>query len=110
MIVGFGENSVDIVYRLPRYPQPGTGTSKVEIDQRDVRPGGQVATTLATCASFGLPTRYVGAFGNDEHGVLIREALRQRGVDLTFAVEREAANRYAVVLIDGTRGERAILW
>ena len=52
MIVCFGENSVDIVYRLLRYPQPGAMTSKVAIEQRDVRPGGQVATTLATCASF----------------------------------------------------------
>lgn len=109
MIVGFGENSVDIVYRLPRYPQPGTMTSKVAIEQRDVRPGGQVATTLATCASFGLPTRYLGAFGNDEHGVIIRDALRQRGVDVTFAVQREASNRYAVILIDGSE-ERLILW
>jgi sulfofructose kinase len=110
MIVGFGENSVDIVYRLPRYPQPRTATAKVMIDRRDVRPGGQVATTLATCARFGLPTRYVGAFGDDDNGRLIRSELERRGVDVQHAVVRSAANRYAVVLVDAGHGERVVLW
>jgi sulfofructose kinase len=117
MIVGFGENSVDIVYRLPHYPQPGTPTSKVEIDRRDVRPGGQVSTTLATCAALGLATRYLGTFGSDEHGAIIRAELQRRGIDLRFARVREAANRYAVILIDGSPDvsraksrDRLILW
>ena len=110
MIVGFGENSVDIVYRLPGYPQPGTALSKVAIEQRDVRPGGQVATTLATCAAFGLRTRYLGAVGDDEHGVWIREELRRRGVDVSWVIEREAPNRYAVILLDASQGERVVLW
>ena len=110
MIVGFGENSVDIVYRLPFYPQPGTATSKVAIERRDVRPGGQVATTLATCAALGLSTRYVGTFGNDAHAAVIRNALRQRGVDVTHALDRDAPNRYAVILLDASIGERVVLW
>lgn len=109
MIVGFGENSVDIVYRLPHYPQPGTPTSKVAIERHDVQPGGQVATTLVTCAAFGLSTRYVGTFGNDAPGAMIRAALQRRGVDVSLALEREAPNRYAVILIDGS-DERLILW
>ena len=110
MIVGFGENSIDIVYRLPAYPQPGSARSKVSIEQRATRPGGQVATTLATCAALGLPTRYVGAIGSDEHGAMIRETLRRRGVDVDSAVERAAPNRYAVILIDASTGERVVLW
>jgi sulfofructose kinase len=110
MIVGFGENSVDIVYRLPGYPQPGTSLSKVAIDRRDVRPGGQVATTLATCAALGLHTRYLGAIGDDEHGMSIREELRRRGVDVSRVIRRAAPNRYAVILIDASQGERAVLW
>jgi sulfofructose kinase len=110
MIVGFGENSVDVVYRLPCYPQPGTMTSKVAIEQRDVRPGGQVATTLAACAALGLSTRYAGTFGDDEHGAMIREALQRRGVDVSLATTREAFNRYAVILIDSSNDERVVLW
>jgi sugar/nucleoside kinase (ribokinase family) len=110
MIVGFGENSVDTVYGLPDYPQPGTATSKLAIQHRAIRPGGQVATMLATCAALGLPTRYVGAFGNDANAAVVREALRRRGVDTAMAFEREADNRYAVILIDASHGERVVLW
>jgi sulfofructose kinase len=109
MIVGFGENSVDLVLRLPRCPQPGTPDSKVEIERRDVRPGGQVATTLATCAALGHSCRYLGAFGNDDNAALIRQELIRRGVDVSHAVIRDAPNRYAVILIDGG-GERVVLW
>ena len=110
MVIGFGENSVDYVYRLPRYPHPGTAASKIEIERRDVRPGGQVTTTLAACASLGLPTRYLGAIGSDEAGTFIRAALAERGVDVSRARVRDVANRYAVVLIDSSTGERVVLW
>ena len=110
MIVGFGENSVDIVYRLPRFPDPRGEGSKVAIEQRDVRPGGQVATTLAACAAFGLPTRYVGSFGNDANAAIVRDALQRLGVDLAHASGRDAPNRYAVILIDAGSGERVVLW
>jgi sugar/nucleoside kinase (ribokinase family) len=110
MIVGFGENSIDHVYRLAGYPQPGTAGAKMAIERHDVRPGGQVATALATCARLGLPTRYTGAFGDDDNGHLIRRELERRGVDTRSAIVRAAANRYAVILIDGTRGERVVLW
>jgi len=108
MIVGFGENSVDIVYRLPSFPPPGPG-AKMRIEDRAVRCGGQVATTLATCAALGLPTRIIGAFGHDDNGTLIRNELTRRGIDLSRALVRAAANRYAVILIDA-RGERVVLW
>jgi len=80
------------------------------IARHDIRPGGQVATTLAACARFGLATRYIGAFGNDDHGTRIRRALEDRGIDVQSAVVRTAANRYAVILIDATHGERVVLW
>lgn len=110
MIVGLGENSVDHVYRLPHYPQPGGSASKVAIDRHDVRPGGQVATTLATCARLGLPTRYLGTFGDDDHGRLIRQALDRRRIDTASALVRPAPNRYAVILLDASHGERVVLW
>lgn len=110
LIVGFGENSIDHVYRLPVYPQPGTAVAKVRVDRHDVRPGGQVATTLVTCARFGLATRYIGSFGTDANGHLIRRTLEARGVDVSRALERLAPNRYAVILLDVTHGERAVAW
>ena len=106
-VVGIGENSVDLVYRVPRLPGSG---EKVRVGTCRRLLGGQVATTLATCAALGLRTRYVGAFGNDEHGRLVRSELEQRGIDTTYATVRYAPNRHAVILVDEHTGERIVAW
>ena len=106
-VVGIGENSVDLVYRVPRLAGAG---DKVRATGCLRLLGGQVATTLCTCAAMGLRTRYVGTFGNDEHGRLIRSELEQRGIDTSHAVVRYAPNRHAVVLVDEHSGERTIVW
>jgi sugar/nucleoside kinase (ribokinase family) len=93
-VIGIGENSVDIVLR--------NGV-------RRVLPGGQVATTLVTCAALGLRTAYVGTFGIDDNAQLIREALERGGVDLSTALTRPAPNRRAVILVDDD-GERTVFW
>ena len=106
-VVGIGENSVDLVYRVPRLAGAG---DKVRATGCLRLLGGQVATTLCTCAAMGLRARYVGTFGNDEHGRLIRSELEQRGIDTSHAVVRYAPNRHAVVLVDEHSGERTIVW
>jgi sulfofructose kinase len=109
-VVGLGENSVDLVYRLPVWPLPNTTTSKTRISSHGVLAGGQVITTLATCAALGLRARYAGAFGNDANGRYIRDEAAARGVDVSDAIVRDAPNRYAVILIDDLQGERVVLW
>ena len=106
-VVGIGENSVDLIYRVPHLTGAG---DKVRATSCRRLLGGQVATTLATCAGLGLRTRYVGTFGNDDHGRLIRSELEQRGIDTSFASVRYAANRHAVILVDERTGERTIVW
>jgi len=108
-VLGVGENSVDYVYRVAALPQPGAA-SKVRIAAYARRPGGQVATTMGACAGFGLKAAYVGAFGADENGDIARAALQQSAVDVRFAVVREGAGRYAVILVDQHTGERCVLW
>ena len=109
-VVGLGENSVDLVYRLPSWPAPGGADSKLPVADSQVRFGGQVTTTLCTCAALGLRTSYVGAFGDDQHGRRLRAALTGRGVDLDAAAIREVPNRHALILIDDRTGERVVLW
>jgi sugar/nucleoside kinase (ribokinase family) len=106
-VVGLGENSVDLVLRLPGAPVPD---GKIGISARRVRCGGQVATTMATCARFGLRVAYVGAFGSDDSGALVRRALDAAGVDTSAAQVRECPNRYAVILVDERTGSRTVLW
>ena len=69
-----------------------------------------MATTLATCMRLGMSTRYIGTFGDDANGQLIRRELEQRGIDVTSTLVRRAPNRHAVILIDATHGERVVLW
>jgi sugar/nucleoside kinase (ribokinase family) len=109
-VIGVGANSVDYVYRLPRFPQPDGPAAKLRISYHTVSCGGQTATTLCTCAAMGLTTRYVGATGSDDKGQLIRDALVDRGVDIAQSVESDGGNAFAVILLDQRQGERVVLW
>ncbi len=109
-VVGVGANSVDYVYRLPGYPQPDGPTAKMRIGSRLVSCGGQTTTTLSACAAMGLRTTYVGVFGADENGALMRDELTRRNVGLEHAVTGSAPNPYAVILLDQHHGERVVLW
>lgn len=109
-VLGLGENSVDIVHLLPGYPQPHGPLAKMRIREREICVGGQMVTALSTCAALGLRAKYVGAIGADEHGERVRRALAERGIDTADVVVRAAANRYAVILLDESSGERVILW
>ena len=107
-VVGFGENSVDYVYRLPGLP--AQGSAKLRVEGLTLRPGGQVATTMAACASLGLRSAYAGSFGSDDGAAVVRAELAARGVDLHHAIVRDAPNRYAVILVETASGERVVLW
>lgn len=109
-VIGVGANSVDYVYLLPQFPAPDSAASKLRITHYRTSFGGQTATTLCTCAAMGLSTAYIGATGNDDAGQLMRDALSDRGVDISQSVESDGANAFAVILLDQRQGERVVLW
>jgi len=109
-VLGVGANSIDFVYRLPAYPRPDSPFAKLPITEHLISCGGQVATTLATCAAMGLTTSYIGTLGSDEHGLHMRDELRRRGIDLSHVIVRDAGNPFAVILLDDREGERVVLW
>jgi sugar/nucleoside kinase (ribokinase family) len=109
-VVGVGENSVDFVHLLPAWPQPGGPSAKMQIRERLVLFGGQMATAMCACASLGLRAKYVGVVGRDEAGRGVRDELARRGVNVAAVVERDVPNRYAVILVEESTGERVILW
>jgi sulfofructose kinase len=107
-VVGFGENSVDLVAVVAEHPTPN---SKQRLQRFARLPGGQIATALAVCAGLGCRARYLGSFGDDALGVLSRESLSEAGVDVSAArIVAGATNRFAVVLVDARSGERTVLW
>lgn len=109
-VVGFGANSVDYVYVLPAHPQLSGPRAKMRVSAHFVSCGGQVATSLACCARFGLRVKYVGAIGADENGRRIREELGRRAIDVTDLIVHDAPNQFAAILVDAGSGERIVLW
>ncbi|MEZ5284647.1 MAG: PfkB family carbohydrate kinase [Vicinamibacterales bacterium] len=109
-VVGVGANSVDFVNLLPGYPRQHGTLAKMRIRRQETCCGGQMATALSTCVSFGLRATYVGVSGTDENGRRVRQALAERRVDMTDAVIRDAPNQFAVILVDESTGERIVLW
>ena len=108
-VVGVGTNSVDEVLHLPGEAVAVLAGGKVRVSDRQFLCGGQTATVVAACAALGLRSGYLGAFGSDEHGRLIRNALKSGGVDVRGSIECDAPNRGAVILVD-PQGTRTVLW
>lgn len=108
-VVGVGTNSVDEVLQLPGEALTVLAGGKVRVSDRQFLCGGQTATVAAACAALGLRSGYLGAFGADEHGRLIRNTLKAGGVDVRGAIECDAPNRGAVILVD-PHGTRTVLW
>jgi sulfofructose kinase len=106
-VVGIGENSVDLVYRLP---DALSANAKLAASAHRVSCGGQVTTALAACAAFGLRSAYVGTFGNDENGHRVQQALIEARVDISHAIVRPVANRHAVIMVDERNGDRSVIW
>jgi sulfofructose kinase len=109
-VVGVGCNSVDYVNLLPACPQPQGPNAKMRIRRQIISCGGQMTTAMAACAKLGLRAKYVGVTGTDENGRRLRATMAGYQVDMTDAVIRDAPNRYAVIILDESTGERIVLW
>jgi sulfofructose kinase len=104
-LVGVGLNATDTLIPLATFPVCG---SKVEYSQETVMPGGQVATAVVACQTWGLSTRYVGKLGDDDAARLHAHAFAQAGVDARLVTVENAASPRSLILVDGT-GERTVL-
>ncbi len=104
-VVGVGLNATDTLIPLSAYPERG---SKIEYATASVMPGGQVATTLVACQTWGLRTRYVGKLGDDDAARLHHEAFRRAGVEAQIVTVPGAPSLHNVILIDAG-GERTVL-
>jgi sugar/nucleoside kinase (ribokinase family) len=108
-VVGVGTNSVDEVLQLPVGTTAIPAGGKARVIDRRFMCGGQTATVMTACAALGLRPGYVGAFGSDDHGRMIRNELKSCGVEVRESIECDAPNRGAVILVD-PHGTRTVLW
>jgi sugar/nucleoside kinase (ribokinase family) len=104
-LVGVGLNATDTLIPLPSYPERG---SKLEYSAATVMPGGQVATTVVACQTWGLRTRYVGKLGDDDAARLHEEAFQRAGVEAQLIKVRGGVSPQSLILVDAG-GERTVL-
>ena len=104
-VVGVGLNATDTLIPLREFPAPG---SKVEFESASILPGGQVATAMIACQSWGLRTRYVGKFGDDYAAQLHRTEFERVGVEVHLFNAPDCHSHQSFILVDAT-GERTVL-
>jgi sulfofructose kinase len=104
-LVGVGLNATDTLIPLKHFPERG---SKVEYSSASILPGGQAATTVIACQTWGLSTRYVGKLGDDDAADLHRREFARAGVDARLITVPNAASPQSLILVDGG-GERTVL-
>jgi sulfofructose kinase len=107
-VVGMGLNSVDFISVVPEFP---TLNSKMKMLRFSKEGGGQVATAMVALSRWGVKTKYIGKVGEDELGQFSLNSLRQEGVDVSsVTIEPNATNQFAMIIVDGSTGDRTILW
>jgi sulfofructose kinase len=104
-LVGVGLNATDTLIPLSTYPERG---AKVEYSKASVMPGGQTASAVVACQSWGLSTRYVGRLGDDDAGRLHRSEFARTGVDARIVEVAGAASPQSLIVVDAG-GERTVL-
>lgn len=87
-LIGVGDNTVD---------------TYIHLKQRF--PGGNALNVAVLAKRYGADTAYLGCVGKDERGMLILEALRQEGVDISHCrvIEGIPTAYSEVMVIDGDR-------
>src|SRR5580658_3441267 len=104
-LAGVGLNATDTLISLPHYPERG---SKVEYSQAQILPGGQTASAVIACQTWGLTTRYVGKLGDDDAARLHSRAFEQAGVDAQIIIAPGASSAHSLIVVD-SGGERTVL-
>jgi sugar/nucleoside kinase (ribokinase family) len=104
-VVGVGLNATDTVISVASFPERG---AKVQYSNRSVMPGGQVATTVIACQTWGLRTRYVGKFGDDSAARLHKEAFSRVGAEAQLITVSGVQSLHNVILVDAS-GDRTVL-
>jgi sugar/nucleoside kinase (ribokinase family) len=107
-VLVLGENSMDLVATVGRYPPPD---AKVELTDVTERPGGEGAAAAVGLSRLGWRPKYIGRFGDDPWGRRGRLALASEGVDVEDCViVPGVTTRIAIVVVDSSSGTRTVLW
>lgn len=107
-LIGLGECSVDLVYRVPlRLERPLP--DKVSAESHEVLGGGQIATACAAAARLGRKVRFVGAVGMDGAGQALLAELANDRVDTSLTRRCLGVQTRTALILCGDGGERAVI-
>lgn len=104
-LVGVGLNAIDTLIPLAHFPARG---SKMEYSAATILPGGQTATAVVACQTWGLSTRYVGKLGTDHAAQLHRREFDRAGVDARLIMVPDGVSPQSLIIVDDG-GERTVL-
>ena len=107
-LVGLGQNTVDHLCVLPKYPHSNSKTRLISYERQA---GGQIAGALVCASRLGLQVKYIGKVGSDENGHISTASLKREKIDIaSLKVAPAARTHCSFILIDQQSGERTILW
>ena len=107
-VVGIGENTMDTLLHIERYPSPGT---KTRLLSSSSSPGGQIASALVSCSRFGLKTRYLGKFGDDLGSRQQIQSLSSENIDLHYCpIVPNCTGPTSFIIVDRDTSERTVCW
>jgi sulfofructose kinase len=100
MVVCVGYATLDTIMAIPRHPD---ADDRVVASALEFAGGGAAATAAVTLARLDVPVSFVGAIGDDDAGVFIREGLEREGVDVSeLRVVPGARSPRSTILVEGT--------
>jgi ribokinase len=100
-----GSANLDVVFSVPRVPQPG---ETLIADRTDRYPGGKGLNQAVAAARAGAAVTFLGALGRDDNGDLLADTMAVAGI-VRDLVRREAQpTGQAFIVVDGS-GENTII-
>ncbi len=106
-VVGVGLNATDTIISVPHIP---ARSGKLESTAVRILPGGQVATAMIACQTWGLRTRYVGKVGDDSAAQVHREAFAKAGVETCLITVPNCSSQQSFIMVDSDGERTAIGW
>lgn len=102
-----GHASCDLTIPLEAYPAEN---SKAEVGALIEAGGGPAANAACLLASWGVPTAFAGAVGDDAYGRRVIDDFRAAGVDISaLQVQPGEATALSFILVNRANGSRTVI-
>lgn len=104
-IIVIGSLNADLVFKSPRFPQPGETISGEDLQ---IIPGGKGANQAVAAARQGVKTSMIGRVGSDSFGPFLLENLKSNQVDTSHVLQTDSATGTAIIVVDAN-GQNSIV-